>query len=120
MKKVFPIIIVLISLSLIGIIIIQVNWFKNQMVIQQERFIDKVTKAGFNVGQDLSKHAMTGGFALGRRQGLQLYPDNLSFNFGRLPSIADRYTTPEIQDKLSKAFAKEGLDNVRFEFAVTS
>ena len=120
MKKVFPIIIVLISLSLVGIIIIQVNWFKNQLVIQQERFIDKVTKAGFGVGQELSKHAMTGGFALGRRQGLQLYPDNLSFNLGRSPTIADRFTTSEIQEKLSKAFNKEGIENVRFEFAITS
>src|ERR1700750_3258013 len=100
MKKVFPIIIVLISLSLIGIIIIQVNWFKNQLVIQQERFIDKVDKAGLDVAEELSKHVMTGGsLKLGKRQGeLQLFPDDLSFNIGRTPTISDRYTTAEIQD----------------------
>lgn len=121
MKKIFPIIIVLISLSLIGIIIIQVNWFKNQLVIQQERFIDKVDRAGLDVSEDLSKHVMTGGgLKFGRRQGLQLFPDDLSFNIGRMPTISDRYTKAEIQDKLNKAFKKEGLENVRFEFAVTS
>ncbi|MEO8711249.1 MAG: HAMP domain-containing sensor histidine kinase [Parafilimonas sp.] len=121
MKKMFPIIIVLISLSLIGIIIIQVNWFKNQLVIQQERFIDKVDRAGLSVAEDLSKHVMTGGgLKLGKRQGLQLFPDDLSFNIARLPSISDRYSTAEIQDKLNKAFKKEGLENVRFEFAITS
>ena len=74
MKKNFPIIIVLISLSLIGIIVIQVNWFKNQLVIQQERFIDRVDKAGLDVAEELSKHAMTGGLKLGnKRQGLQLF-----------------------------------------------
>jgi two-component system phosphate regulon sensor histidine kinase PhoR len=121
MKKVFPIIIVLISLSLIGIIIIQINWFKNQLVIQQERFIDKVDKAGLDVAEELSKHVMSGGgLKLGKRQGLQLFPDDLSFSVGRSPTIADRYTTAEIQDKLVKAFAKEGLEDVRFEFAITS
>ena len=121
MKKVFPIIIVLISLSLIGIIIIQVNWFKNQLVIQQERFIDRVSKAGLDVTDELSKHVMAGGgLKLGKRQGLQLFPDDLSFNIGRQPTISDRYTTSEIQDKLVKAFNKEGLANVRFEFAIIS
>ncbi len=121
MKKVFPIIIVLISLSLVGIIIIQVNWFKNQLLIQQERFIDKVDNAALNVAEDLSKHAMVGVMKLGsKRQGLQLFPENLSFNIARPPTISDRYSTVEIHDKLSKAFRKEGLENVRFEFAVTS
>ena len=62
MKKVFPVIIVLISLSLIGIILIQVNWFKNQLVIQQERFIDRVDKAGFDVSEELSKGASSNFF----------------------------------------------------------
>jgi two-component system phosphate regulon sensor histidine kinase PhoR len=120
MKKIFPLIIILISLSLTGIIIIQINWFKNQLVIQQERYSDKVGKAIYSVTQDLSKHPMTGGLALGRKQGLQLYPDNLSFNFGRLPSIADRYTIQEIQEKLQKALAKQDLKNLRYEFAIAN
>lgn len=119
MKKIFPVIIVLISLSLIGIIVIQVNWFKNQLVIQQERFIDKVDKAGFNVSEELSKGASSGFFGLNKRQGLQPFPENLSFNIVRPSPISDRFTTAELRDKLLKAFANEGLSNVRFEFAVT-
>src|ERR1041385_3647701 len=121
MKRIFPIIIVLISLSLIGIIIIQINWFKNQLVIQQERFIEKVDQAGFDVAEELSKQASgANSFRLNKRQGLQLFPDNLSFGIGRLPTISDRYTVAEIDEKLVKSFAKEGLANVRFEFAITS
>jgi two-component system phosphate regulon sensor histidine kinase PhoR len=37
-----------------------------------------------------------------------------------LPTISDRYTTAEINDKLVKSFNKEGLTNLRFEFAITS
>ena len=121
MKKIFPVIIVLISLSLVGIIVIQINWFKNQLLIQQERFIEKVEKAGFDVVQELSKQAAaSNSFRLNKRQGLQLFPDNLSFKIGRLPTISDRYTTAEINDKLVKSFNKEGLTNLRFEFAITS
>src|SRR5690242_17492138 len=120
MKKVFPVIIVLISLSLIGIIVIQVNWFKNQLVIQQERFIEKVDKAGFNVSEELSKQASSNFFNFNKRPGLQTFPENLSFNIIRPSTISDRYTAAEIKEKLKKAFNKEGLDNVHFEFAVTS
>jgi two-component system phosphate regulon sensor histidine kinase PhoR len=121
MKRVFPIIIVLISLSLTGIILIQINWFKNQLLIQQERFIDKVDKAGLDVAEDLSKHVMSGGMKLGaRRPGFQLLPNDLPFNISRMPTISDRYTVGDIQGKLIKAFNKVGLENLRFEFAVTS
>ena len=120
MKKVFPVIIVLISLSLIGIILIQVNWFKNQLVIQQERFIDRVDKAGFAVSEELSKGASSNFFNFNKRPGLQAFPENLSFNVIRPSPISDRYTAAEIKEKLRKAFDKEGLDDVRFEFAITS
>ena len=67
MKRIFPIIIVLISLSLTGIIVIQINWFKNQLLIQQERFIDKVDKAGLEVAEDLSKHIISAGLKFGSK-----------------------------------------------------
>ncbi|MEK0571470.1 hypothetical protein OSH34_25235, partial [Mycobacterium ulcerans] len=37
MKKVFPAIVVLISLSLLGIIYIQVNWIKNAAIVKKEQ-----------------------------------------------------------------------------------
>ncbi len=120
MKKVFPVIIVLISLSLIGIIVIQVNWFKNQLVIQQERFLENVDKAGGDVSDELSKGASSNLFNFNKRPGLQAFPENLSFNIIRPTTIADRYTANEIKDKLVKSFNKQGLNNVRFEFAITS
>lgn len=120
MKKIFPVIIILISLSLIGIIVIQVNWFKNQLVIQQERFIDKVYKAGLDVSEELSKGASSNLFDLNKRPSLQTFPENLSFNIIRPSTIADKYSASEIKDKLIKAFKKEDLSNVRFEFAITS
>ena len=120
MKKTFPVIIVLISLSLIGIIVIQVNWFKNQLVIQQERFLDRADKAGVNVSSEISKQTSSNFFNLNRRPGFETFPNNLSFNVIRPITVSDRYTTSEVYEKLRKALNKEGLKDVRFEFAVTS
>lgn len=119
MKKNFPVIIILISLSLIGIIVIQVNWFKNQLIIQQERFMDRADKAAADVAIELSKQTSANFFNLNKRRGFEAFPDNLSFNMIRPLTVADRYTTAEVYGKLTKAFVKEGLSNVRFEFAIT-
>ena len=121
MKKVFPLIIVLISLSLVGIFILQINWFKNQVVIQEERFLDKVDKAGTSVAEDLGHQAYNGpGFRLNRKQSLPLFPNDITLSLGMLPTISERFTADEINIKLSKAFQKEGMDDLRFEFAITS
>ena len=120
MKKVFPLIIILISLSLIGIIIIQINWFKNQLVIQQERFLDRANKAGVDVSTQLSKQTSSDFLNFNKRQGLESFPSNLSFNIIRPITVSDRFASPEVYEKLEKAFNKEGLNNIRFEFAITS
>lgn len=121
MKKIFPIIIILITLSLIGIFILQVNWFKNQVVIQEERFLDKVDKAGTAVAEELGHQAYNGpGFRLNRKQSLPLFPNDITLSLGMMPTISERYSSEEIYSKLDRAFKKEGLDDLRFEFAITS
>ena len=121
MKKIFPVIIVLITLSLLGIILLQINWFKNLLLVQEERFLFKVDRAGVNVAAELSKQASAGTtFRLQRKPGLTLLPDELSFALGRFPTISEQYSQKEISDKLNNAFANEGLKNINYEFAITS
>ena len=121
MKKIFPLIIILISLSLIGLFILQINWFQNQVVIQEERFIEKVDKALETVTEDLGHQAYNGpGFRLNRKQSLPLFPNDITLSVGMMPTIAERYTIEEIHSKLVTSFKKEGLDDLRFEFAITS
>ncbi|RYD62321.1 MAG: sensor histidine kinase, partial [Verrucomicrobiaceae bacterium] len=45
MKRVFPLIIILISLSLAGIFFIQYSWLKNVMLVQQEQVRHKMVDA---------------------------------------------------------------------------
>ena len=53
MKKIFPIIFLLISLSLIGIIYIQVNWLYTMAENKQDDLESKVQEALDIVGQEL-------------------------------------------------------------------
>lgn len=54
MKKIFPIIIVLITLSLFGIIIIQMSWFSNMLLVRQDQILDKVSNVGIIVANEVS------------------------------------------------------------------
>ena len=53
MKKVYTLIILLISLTLVGIIIIQVSWIKNAIVIRDEQLTRNVYMAMNEVAQEL-------------------------------------------------------------------
>jgi two-component system phosphate regulon sensor histidine kinase PhoR len=120
MKKIFPLIIVLITLSLIGIIIIQVQWFSNLMLVQQEKFFFKLDRAMIKVANDLGKQSTSSPMMhLHRRPDNKLIPDNFPINPYRPSTVADHYTDYEIYDKLRNAFNDEGLKYLSFEFAIT-
>ena len=104
-----------------GIIIIQVNWFSNLLLVQEDKFKFKIEKAGMEVAADLSKQASSGVLLrLRRKPDLQIIPDDLSLGIARPPTISQRFTGSEIYDKLRKALNKEGLEDVNFEFAITT
>ena len=121
MKKTFPVIVLLIALSIIGIIIIQVQWFSNLLVVRGENFLYKVDKASIAVTEDLSRQTNSGRIMrLQRRQNMGLIPDNLPYSITKPLSIADRFSEREIGDKLRDAMDKEDLKDLRFEFAITA
>src|SRR3954451_878532 len=120
MKKIFPLIAVLIGLSFIGLIIIQVQWFSNLLVVQGERFLYKVDMAAFTVANDLGKQSMSGKILrLQRNNNFNLLQDNLSFGITKPPTISNQFSDREIYDKLRTVFDKQDLKNFRFEFAIT-
>ncbi len=122
MKKTFPVIVILIALSIIGLIIIQFQWFSNLLVVRGENFLYKIDKASISVTEELSRQANSGRvMRLQRRRDMGLVPpDNLSFSITKPLSIADRFSEREIGDKLKEAMAKEDLKDLRFEFAITA
>lgn len=112
MKKIFPVIVVLISLSLLGIIALQVSWFKNLVIVQEERLIFRVDQAGRTVSEELAKYSNSKMFRT--PFGDDSYPQNRRFTLSQL------YSVNEIHDKIQHAFEKNGLKNVHFEFALVA
>jgi two-component system phosphate regulon sensor histidine kinase PhoR len=117
-KKVFPIIIVLISLSLIGIIFIQISWIKNMTLVIDEQFENRVITATSQVGAELAEYK---GNMLS--QGNNTFPwkqDEFTLEMLRPTTVASRFTAVQINDKIRKAFIVNGLEKIKFEFALAS
>ena len=96
MKKLFPVIIVLISLSLIGTIYVQYNWLNTMLVNKQEEFNYKITRAIDLVGIELMEQKNT----LPSLKNYRLKPGGFSFPSDQLQNelmrpatIAQKFTT---------------------------
>jgi len=120
-KKLFPVIIVLISLSLAGTIYVQYNWLHTMLVNKQEEFGYKITRAIDEVGTELMEQKNT----LPSLRNYRLKPggftfpsDHLQRELMRPATIGQKFTTYEIEEKLRKAFNNQGLKDLPFEFAV--
>jgi two-component system phosphate regulon sensor histidine kinase PhoR len=123
-KKIFPVIIVLITLSLIGIIYIQINWVLTMVENKQEEFINKIT---YGVMTDVGQELMQQRSFSPNLNSLRIRPnptwrpsDQFMMEMMKPPTIAQIFTQSQIEDKLQKAFNKYGLGNTKFEFAIIS
>jgi two-component system, OmpR family, phosphate regulon sensor histidine kinase PhoR len=122
MKRILPVIILLITASLIGIIIIQVSWIKSMLLIKEEQLAEKVTKSMSDVGNELMerKGALPNIRNPRFRPSFMLPSGQLLSEILKPPSIARNYTAFEIDEKLRKAFESNGIKDTKFEFALTS
>src|SRR5215213_4983679 len=121
MKKIFPIIFILISLSLIGIIYIQVNWLYTMIENKQEELQAKVVKAMGVVGEELvQERGSLPNLKNNTKPGFSWPSDQFLKELMRPSTIGEKYTDFEVAEKLQKAFKTEGLKETPFEFAITS
>jgi len=121
LKKIFPIIFVLISLSLIGSIYIQINWILTMLENKQEELHHKLVDATGYVAQELvSQRGSNASKVLRLRPGLWRPSDPFTMELMRVPTVVERYTADDISDKIRKAFNMVGIKNTRFEFSVSS
>jgi two-component system phosphate regulon sensor histidine kinase PhoR len=120
MKRIFPVIIVLITLSLLGIIWVQLSWFRDMTALRQGQLTRRAEEAATDVALELGKHASGAPFLkIPRKQNLSLLPNDYPIGYAR-PLLSQHFSTFEIKEKLQKAFADKGLEDVHFEFGVTS
>lgn len=121
-KKIFPVIIVLITLSLIGAIYIQYNWLRIMLVDRQEEFSWKVVSGVVEVSQQLVQQK-------GNLPSLRSYRSKPGFNWPseqilselmRPSGVAQKFTEYEVMEKLKQAFKNQGLPKLNFEFAIVN
>lgn len=122
MKKIFPIIFVLITLSLIGSIYIQINWILAMLENRQAELQGKLVEAINDVTQELvQQRSISPGKSLRLKPTVPWRPsDPFTIDLMRVPLVAQRYTVDDINDRLRKAFNKHGLKNALFEFSISS
>jgi len=117
MRKVFTLITVLITLSLIGMIVIQVSWIKSMVLIKKEQVREQLNHAMFEVVEELAEEK-------GRLAGVLPstsptdWPRDPLLKLVRPPSVAQQHTAMEIQRRLRRSFEKHGQPATRFECAI--
>jgi two-component system phosphate regulon sensor histidine kinase PhoR len=119
MKRIFPVIVSLITLSLLGIIVVQVSWFKNMVELRQDQLVKRVDDATAEVAIELSSKASSAtSLRMPRKPRLNDSPEDFQINLMQAPSISQYYTPFEVQEKLQNAFDRRGLNDISFEFAI--
>ncbi|MGZ8538790.1 MAG: sensor histidine kinase [Flavisolibacter sp.] len=116
MKKIFPIIIILISVSLVGIIYIQYSWLKNMLVLREDQLIDKISRVTEGVANDLSRYKGTPPSNIKNFPGLN--DDDHSSDLFKSYLVGNRFTSQEIYEKIRFAFRENKLEDIPFEFAL--
>ena len=123
LKKIFPVIFLLITLSLVGIIYIQINWIVTMIENKREELNHHMVDAVSTVARGLvAERENAPGFkTLRLKPGASWRPtDPLIMEMMRIPPITQNYTPEEINSRLRKAFNNAGLKNAHFEFSIYS
>lgn len=115
MKKIFPIITILVFLSLLGIIFIQVMWTRQAFKDKQGHVEEIIKLVTVSVAHDLiDDHFQEPPFT-SRKSSDLLFPLNVFSN-----SIASHYTEQQVQERITNTFKRYGIDNIKFEFDISS
>lgn len=119
MKRIFTIITVLITLSLLGIIYIQLSWLRNMVLLREEQIKQNVDDATKMVGEELALYKGNYASSSGR-----LFPglpiDDFTLNILKPVTVGQRFTVAELNEKLNKAFFLKKLQDVKFEFGLAT
>lgn len=119
MKKIFLWIVVLITLSLIGIIYIQVSWIRNAVDMRRDQYDQHMNEVLDRVRVDLvnNRHVSPEqDGSLGLNQGIR---GSILKNYfpAQMIAVSDRYSSREVQEIISDNLRREDL-KVPFEYAI--
>ena len=117
MKKIFPVITILILLSLFGLIFFQYMWIKSAKDIKDKQVEDNIVSAQFYAATILTQERSSL-MPLTRKSDLLFPGDKLQMQYFK-PSVIKRFSKDEIADVIRMGFNKFNLKDYPFEFNVS-
>ncbi len=117
MKKTFTIIIILISLSLVGIIILQLSWLTNMNQLSEDRIKQQVDEAQTNASIELIQ-MKSAYIPLPLAGGTNQFLEDFSRSFIKPQTLASRLSVKELHDIIRRNFNAKGLKKIHFDFAI--
>ncbi len=121
MKRSFPVIAILISLSLLGLILLQISWFANLLEITRQQYREKFDKACVSVSEELAQGLVDNSMPLLRfQQRGSMLRSEFQLRTSLQANVADKFTLQEIEQKLKTALEEQKLYNIPAELAVTN
>lgn len=120
LKRLFPVILVLITLSLIGIVYIQYKWLQIMLVDRTEEFSWKVVSGVLETSQQLVQQKGTAPSMRSNRNrpGFSFPSEQLQSELMLPSGVAQKFTEFEVAEKLRTSFNNQGLPKLNFEFAI--
>ncbi|MFN5647909.1 MAG: sensor histidine kinase, partial [Sphingobacteriales bacterium] len=108
-----------ITLSLIGIIVLQLSWIKNRLLLKEDQTIQAIDAAVYELSQDLIEEKSRLPTLISPKM-IQDWPKERLLDLFKMPTIAERYTAFKMQDKIRKSLERHGLKKTSFEFAIVN
>ncbi len=100
-----------------GLVVLQVSWVKNILEVRKGQILSKVDEAGVAVSADLSRamYTLPGKRSLLKRFGIG---SDLSMRLLKTPSVAEKFSKKDIEEKINQALKGSGIERVDVEFAI--
>jgi len=115
MKKIFPVITILIFVSLLGLIYFQYEWIRQALQDKQQQFEQSLQLVTATAANDLADQKGNLSPFNSRKNSEILFPLNA------VPStIVHRFSRAEIRNTIDHAFEKTGVRKFDYEFAITN
>ena len=118
MKKIFPVITILILFSLLGLIFFQYMWIKSAKDIKDKQIEVNIYQAQ-NYAASILTQEKNSLMPLTRKSDLLFPGDKLQMQYFR-PSVIKRFSKEEIYDIIRMGFIKNNMKDYPFEFNVSS
>lgn len=104
MKRIFTIITILISLSLIGIIVFQISWLRNMILLQEDRVKQKVDEVGISIGNELKEYKASYMPVPPKSGTNNIFKDDFTQGLLNFQTVGARFTTRELYEKIRRQF----------------